>query len=111
MEVCVWSTKEIFWVGIVLSASHHATQADCLHLYFPRAEGPIVTVFSVDVERPPSPYDNQPWLTEEEEEEKRSWETGGEDKRREVANLFLVGLSYMSVVHLNPSLQNQEKEK
>lgn len=36
---------------------------------------------------------------------------GGVDQRREVANLFQVGLSYMSVVHLNPSLQNQEKWK
>lgn len=34
---------------LMQSANHVTSPADCLHLSLPRAEGPVVTVFSVDI--------------------------------------------------------------
>lgn len=88
----------------LLSPNHHTTQADSLHLLFPqswraRRDCFLCWFWTTSITL------RQPTLTD--------WR-GGEvvDKWREkVAILFPVDLSYMSVVHLNPSLQNQEKRK
>lgn len=55
---------------------HPTTPAHCPPLCVPRAEGPIVTVSSADVERPSSPYDNPDWL-------KRRRRRAGETERRQ----------------------------
>ena len=94
-----WCTKELFWIeNYFLSACHHTTQADWLHLCFPRAEGAHRDCFlcwrwTTSITR----RQNRPWLTEEKkkkkkEKKKKSWKNEEEAERaeeqREVATLF-----------------------
>lgn len=76
-----------------------------------RVEGPIVTVFSIDVERPSSPYDNQPWLTEEEEEELESRRIRGGFRQTERSCQSLPSRSFLHVCGASKSLTPKPRKR